>query len=88
MTTLQLIAGLALIVAWLPFAVSCIAHHSPKRLQVLSVAAIMAGGALCIDALTGQIHPCATLAAFGLSAALLICRSEVRHSLEASTWGH
>lgn len=86
--TLQLIAGLALIVAWLPFAYSCIAHHSPAYRQALSVATLMSGGALCIDALTGQIHPCATLAAFGLSAALLIWRSEVKHSLEASTWGH
>lgn len=87
MTTLQIIAGLSLIAAWLPFAVSCIAHHSPKRLQVLSVAAIMAGGALCMEALAGTTHPGATLAAAGLSVALLVWRGRVRRTLEAS-WDH
>ena len=82
--TLQLISGLAMIVAWLPFAVSCIAHHSPKRLQVLSVAAIMAGGVLSIEAAVGAYHPCAAGAASILAAALLIWRARVRHSLEKS----
>jgi len=82
--TLQLISGLALIVAWLPFAYSCIAHHSPAYRQALSVATFMAGGVLSIEAAVGAYHPCAAGAASILAVALLIWRTRVRHSLEKS----